>query len=54
MRFLHFFDWSLLEFPEFEFYRVRIAGSEHFPHLIGRDALVPVGQSVRILFEDAQ
>ena len=48
LRFIQFFDWSLLGFREFELYRARIVGSEKYPHLVGRDALLPVGTSVKV------
>ncbi len=53
LRFLQFFDWWLLGFREFSFYRVRIVGSGKHPHLVGKDALLPVGASVRVLHERA-
>jgi hypothetical protein len=51
LRFIHFFDWWLLGFREFAFYRARIVASEKHPHLVGRDALLPVGTSIRVLEE---
>jgi hypothetical protein len=49
LRFIQFFDWWDLGFRDFAFYRVRIVGSSRYPHLVGRDALVPVSSSVRVL-----
>jgi hypothetical protein len=45
LRFLQFFDWSDLSFRDFAFYRVRIVGAEGHQHLLGRDALLPVGRA---------
>jgi hypothetical protein len=53
LRFIQFFDWWDLGFRDFAFYRVRIVGSQRYPHLVGRDALVPVTSSVRMFCEDA-
>jgi len=53
LRFIQYFDWWDLGFRDFAFYRVRIVGSSKYPHLVGRDALVPVTGSVKILCEEA-
>jgi hypothetical protein len=53
LRFVQFFDWSELGFREFQFYRGRIVGSEKHPHLVGRDALIPVATGVRVFHEHA-
>jgi len=53
LRFIWFFDWANLEFRDFEFYRVRIVSSSRYPHLVGRDALLPVTGSVKVSFEPA-
>jgi hypothetical protein len=53
LRFMQFFDWSLLGFREFALYRARIIGSTKHPHLVGRDALLPVGTSIRVFEEGA-
>jgi len=49
LQFSRFFDWQVLGFREFGLYRARIVGSEQHPHLVGRDALLPVGASVRVM-----
>jgi len=48
LRFIQFFDWWDLGFRDFAFYRVRIVASPRYPHLVGRDALVPVTSSVKM------
>jgi len=48
LRFIQFFDWWDLGFRDFAFYRVRIVGSGRYPHLVGRDALVPITSSVKV------
>jgi hypothetical protein len=53
LRFIQFFDWDHLGVRDFAFYRVRIVASDRYPHLIGRDALLPVGASVKVLCERA-
>jgi hypothetical protein len=53
LRFIQFFDWSDLDFRDFAFYRARIVGSSRYPHLVGRDALLPVSSSVKVLYERA-
>lgn len=49
LRFIQFFDWWDLGFRDFAYYRVRIASSSRYPHLVGRDALLPVGSSVKVI-----
>ena len=51
LRFIQFFDWSELDFRDFAFYRARIVGSSRHPHLVGRDALLPISSSVKIFHE---
>ena len=53
LRFIQFFDWWDLGFRDFAFYRVRIVASPRHPHLVGRDALVPVTSSVKIFCDIA-
>jgi len=53
LRFIQFFDWSDLDFRDFAFYRARIVGSSRYPHLKGRDALLPVSSGVKVLYERA-
>ena len=53
LRFIQFFDWWDLGFRDFAFYRVRIVASPRYPHLVGRDALVPVTSSVKIFCDTA-
>jgi hypothetical protein len=53
LRFIQFFDWSDLDFRDFAFYRARIVGSSRHPHLVGRDALLPVTRSVQVFYEGA-
>ena len=52
MRFIHFFDWMSIGFRDFAYYKVRIVGSQKHPHLIGRDALVPVGPGIIVLHDE--
>ena len=42
LRFIDFFDFDVLEFHEFEYYRVRIVHSASRADIIGRDALTKV------------
>src|SRR5688572_12848200 len=53
LRFIQFFDWWELGVKECAFYRVRIVGSSRHPHLVGRDALLPVTSSVKVFCEPA-
>jgi len=53
LRFIQFFDWWDLGFRDFAFYRVRIVASARYPHLVGRDALVPVTSSVKVFYDTA-
>jgi hypothetical protein len=53
LRFIQFFDWSDLDFRDFAFYRARIVGSSRYPHLVGRDALLPVSSGVKVVYERA-
>jgi hypothetical protein len=52
LRFIHYFDWMSIGFRDFAYYRVRIVGSQKHPHLIGRDALVPVGPGIVVLHDE--
>jgi len=51
LRFVQYFDWSDLSFRDFAYYRARIVASRPYPHLIGRDALLPVGASVKVFYK---
>jgi hypothetical protein len=51
LRFIQFFDWQNLGFREFAFYRVRIVSSKKHQHLVGRDALLPVGTTLKVFHE---
>ncbi|SRR2546422_10528788 len=51
LRFFAYFDWWDLGFRDFAFYRVRIVGSRPHPHLVGRDALLPVGPGVKVIHD---
>ncbi len=51
LHYIHLFDWSDLDFRDFAFYRVRIVGSGRYPEVVGKDALIPVGHSVKVLSE---
>jgi hypothetical protein len=53
LRFIQFFDWWDLGFRDFAFYRARIVGSAKHPHLVGRDALLPVSSQVLVIHDDA-
>lgn len=48
LRFIHYFDWGVLEFRDYAFYLTRIVGSEEHPEVVGRDALVPVVSAVKV------
>jgi hypothetical protein len=53
LRFIQFFDWWDLGVRDFQYYKVRIVGSSRYPHLVGRDALVPVTSHIKVFREDA-
>jgi len=40
LHFLDYFDWDLMNYIDFQYYRVRIAKFASQPHLVGRDALL--------------
>jgi hypothetical protein len=40
LRFLDYFDWDILDYVDFEYYRVRVEAFPAQPHLVGREALV--------------
>jgi hypothetical protein len=40
LHFLEFFDWNLLDYRDFQYYRVSIVAFEEQPHLVGREALI--------------
>jgi len=40
LRFLKYFDFDMLGFRDFYYYQVRIIGSDKYPDIIGRDALI--------------
>jgi hypothetical protein len=54
LHFLQFFDWSELGHRDFAYYRVRIGGSKRYPALVGKDALVRIGEGVQVLAEAAE
>jgi hypothetical protein len=51
LRFLQYFDWDVLGFRDFAYYRVRIVGSTKYPQVVGKDALVPAGRHVNVYCE---
>jgi hypothetical protein len=53
LRFLQYFDWDVLGTRDLAYYRVRIVSSLKYPELVGKDALVPVGPSVKVHYEGA-
>ena len=40
LHFLDYFDWDLMNYADFQYYRVRIAAFATQPHLVGREALL--------------
>jgi hypothetical protein len=42
LRFLDFFDWDLMDYLDFQYFRVRIDSFPDHPSVIGRDALLDV------------
>ncbi len=40
LHFLDYFDWDMMAYTDFQYYRVRIASFISQPHLVGRDALI--------------
>ena len=54
LHFLQYFDWWDLGHKDLAFYRVRIAGSRSYPAIIGKDALVRVGEGIRVAAEAAE
>lgn len=51
LRFIDFFDFDVLGYKDFEYYRVRIVGSYKYPDIVGRDALINT-HSVNVFFVD--
>jgi hypothetical protein len=51
LRFIHYFDWTPIGFRDFAYYKVRIVGSQKHLHLVGRDALLPVGPGIIVLYD---
>lgn len=51
LRFIRYFDWNVYDFRDFAYYKVAVVGSEKYPHLIGRNALVPV-EGVCVLHDE--
>jgi len=49
LHFVQYFDWADLAFRDFAYYRVRIVGSAKYPDVVGKDALIPAGPSVKVL-----
>jgi hypothetical protein len=52
LRFIHYFDWDVLGFRDFAYYKVRIVGSEKYPHIVGREALLPVDSTISVFYDD--
>lgn len=48
--FIDYFDWDQMGFIDFQYYRVRVAGFDKHPHLVGREALMDVHHA-RVFFE---
>jgi hypothetical protein len=40
LHFIDYFDWDLLNYRDFQYYRCRISGFEEQPELIGREVLI--------------
>jgi hypothetical protein len=40
LNFIDFFDWDLMNYADYQYYRVRIAAFPTQPHLVGREALI--------------
>ncbi len=40
MHFIDYFDWDPMDQIDFRYYRVRIAASDMYPHLVGNNALI--------------
>jgi hypothetical protein len=40
MNFIAFFDWDANDYRDLQYYRVKIAGFDEQPHLVGREALI--------------
>lgn len=40
LRFIDFFDFDVVGYRDFEYYRVRVVGSPEYPDILGRDALI--------------
>lgn len=53
LRFISFFDWDDLGFRNFELYLARIHASDKHPELVGRNALLPAGQGIKVLHDEA-
>jgi len=53
LRFIDFFDFDRKGFRDFQYCRVRIVGSDTYPEIIGRDALLE-SNNVKIIFEEEE
>ncbi len=45
LRFLDFFDWRVCDYRDLQYYLVQIVESRSYPHLVGREALIDVGDA---------
>jgi hypothetical protein len=52
LQFVDFFDWRLLDYRDYQNYRVSIDAFAAQPHLVGREALVE-RQYVKVFIADA-
>jgi hypothetical protein len=50
VRFVTFFDWSVLQFRDFAYYRARIVASPAHSHVVGRDILVRADTATTVLY----
>jgi len=53
LRFIDYFDFDMLGFRDFKFCHVRIIGSDKYPDIIGRDALLECNDVI-IFFDENQ
>ena len=49
-----FWNWWVLGFREYNIYHVRISASSKYPELIGRQALIPVSEAIKVFIDDTK
>mgnify|MGYP003576692900 CR=1 FL=1 len=50
---IRLWNWYELGFRDYGYYHVRITDSPKYPHVVGREALVPVSEALKVICEEA-